>query len=1436
MNTRPLILLAFANDQSNYLHQIGREMENLREQLTPIALDRGFELEPFPYTDSHKLVEYLNDNQQRLVLLHFAGHSNSDILQLDDGELHIRGLAEKLGACPHLQLVVLNGCQNAAQVHALRAAKVPAVIGTNAPIGDQTATEFTQTFYLALAKRGLSVADAFTQAKQDVETSKGQSFRSLDIHTPDTGQVWAWFLDPPQVSWKLLDAADPCNRLPPLTNVKLPTDDNPFRSLRYYRERHAKLFFGRCPELLETINLLDNMSADILLIHSATGIGKTSFLMAGLVPHLKARQQTVEYWRYNELDHKQDIREQIFGSADPTAVSIRLHQPSPEGLPAIWIIDQVEDAFLTAESLDNSSPFPAPLIKLLKTLHAIFNPPAGIKPPHVKVVMALRKEWFAELVGACQKYAVNQINYPLKPLDKSAIIKIVCSLAEAPELQQAYRLRIKPSGIELANQIADDLLIDKQSSIAPTLQIILYRLWEKVKNDDDRVWTKTLYETETHGGLLLDTYVDQQLDEIAKQKSWGVEAKDSGLLLDVLFAHATQQGTTQNLDAADYEKRYSHIPYRRDLLDTLKKHFLLVDTYTNKANAPSTETRLIHDTLAQLIENKYDASMLPGQKARRILNGRKSVWKKEGNGKYVGPALDRYDLQLVEEGQKGTSDWQGDSCETAIIHKSRQHRKNREIRDASAIFVLIATFLAAIVFAILAENRAVTATIYNLLANAQMIVANQNDDNGYADRALLLTLHAAQLDTGQAYTSDIYKTMSQVLHDPETGTLPYSPQAKFHCLIEDELWAFSPDGILQIWDMRTGRQTQKMQPPALKKHFPTACAFDKREKELATFDSKNQTLLFWDHTKYQPYSTLLSVPAVFTENMYFSSPGLFTWDNNDQVVRFWDNEGQPLGKDKHPTLWTGEEASFSPDGKMITINKASGKLRFWDTDYEPLTQKPVESGQTISKIRFTPSGQLVTVDQGKGTLRYWDSNGKLTGEGSFPAGSNDNIAFSPSGAWAMVNYAENTLNFGDRDGRLINPEPIPTGQTHVSFIQFSTSGYLVSKDFNTGTLRFWDSYGRTVGDDPPPAIAPPVDDMALSHRGALLAWNNKKRELYLWDKQDAPSNKQPIFTEQIIDNIVFSRKDSFASVDQENRTLRFWNPEGKPLNKAPIPTGQQISTMKFLDNDLLVTADFNTGAICFWHSPFLTPNCQGQAQTGQHVTAIKVSGKSGNLVTVDQEKGTLRFWKNEGQPLSVMIPTRQFIGDVAFSQTTGELVTVDAQNGSLRFWDNRGNLLNKSPIQTGEINAALIALPDGQIVIWSETKHDFRVWDAKKGLSACIAPYSGHGLTIWDKQVQQFLLTYRLFDKEATLWDTTTFKPIIDRFLLPGRIMAFNENGKLALLSDRNELSIRTFTDFTPEGLRKRACNIANRNLTADEWKKYIGKLLPWQPYQPVCQ
>src|SRR5262245_42549777 len=62
----------------------------------------------------------------------------------------------------------------------------------------------------------------------------------------------------------------------------------PYRGLNFYREEDAKLFHGRGNDVRDCTALLLGFGVKLLLLQGSSGSGKSSFLRAGLIPHLKS--------------------------------------------------------------------------------------------------------------------------------------------------------------------------------------------------------------------------------------------------------------------------------------------------------------------------------------------------------------------------------------------------------------------------------------------------------------------------------------------------------------------------------------------------------------------------------------------------------------------------------------------------------------------------------------------------------------------------------------------------------------------------------------------------------------------------------------------------------------------------------------------------------------------------------------------------------------------------------------------------------------------------------------------------------------------------------------------------------------------------------------------------------------------------------------------
>jgi hypothetical protein len=192
--------------------------------------------------------------------------------------------------------------------------------------------------------------------------------------------------------------------MPEVPPPGLYTDDNPFKFLAYYEEADRDVFGGRDDEVREAVARITCHPTFVL--YGAGGVGKTSFVLAGLFPALRAKGfypvhvRTLQSPRGDlasalaTAPARADDQSSPPAGADNVVVAIdKLEdraddQPSPPagaGLPLVLVFDQFEEFFLRFSADDR-----AELSRELARL-------AGQQESRVRFVFSLREDYLASL-------------------------------------------------------------------------------------------------------------------------------------------------------------------------------------------------------------------------------------------------------------------------------------------------------------------------------------------------------------------------------------------------------------------------------------------------------------------------------------------------------------------------------------------------------------------------------------------------------------------------------------------------------------------------------------------------------------------------------------------------------------------------------------------------------------------------------------------------------------------------------------------------------------------------------------------------------------------------------------------------------------------------------------------------------------------------------
>ena len=195
-----ILLFAFANDRHQPLPTLTEEYLAINQILAPRVLRQHFLAWAISHATLDDVAYYLTLFRDRIKFFQFSGHAGRDFLLLENGHNRTEGIIHLLGQCPHLEVVVLNGCSTRSQVDALHQAGIPLVIATSAPVNDHKATRFSKRLLQAL-ETGQSVETAFELACGEVLAQQSINiYRDLGSlrQGKDEAAVWCMLAHPDQ--------------------------------------------------------------------------------------------------------------------------------------------------------------------------------------------------------------------------------------------------------------------------------------------------------------------------------------------------------------------------------------------------------------------------------------------------------------------------------------------------------------------------------------------------------------------------------------------------------------------------------------------------------------------------------------------------------------------------------------------------------------------------------------------------------------------------------------------------------------------------------------------------------------------------------------------------------------------------------------------------------------------------------------------------------------------------------------------------------------------------------------------------------------------------------------------------------------------------------------------------------------------------------------
>jgi WD40 repeat protein len=216
----------------------------------------------------------------------------------------------------------------------------------------------------------------------------------------------------------------------------------------------------------------------------------------------------------------------------------------------------------------------------------------------------------------------------------------------------------------------------------------------------------------------------------------------------------------------------------------------------------------------------------------------------------------------------------------------------------------------------------------------------------------------------------------------------------------------------------------------------------------------------------------------------------------------------------------------------------------------------------------------------------------------------------------------------------------------------------------------------------------------------------------------------------------------------------------------------------------------------------------------------------GKLLATASRDSTVRLWdvasgKQLGEPLK---GHTDGVTTVDFSPD-GKLLATSSFDTTVRLWDVASGKQRGEPLKdhTGWVTAVAFS-PDGKLLASASSDGRVGLWDVESGKQhgEMLTGHTGKVLDVAFSPDGKLLATASA-DDTVRLWDVASgeqlAEPLTGHRTMNG--VAFSPDGELLASASRDK-TVRLW-DIAQESLIAEACTTANRDLSREEWSRFVG-------------
>ena len=716
----------------------------------------------------------------------------------------------------------------------------------------------------------------------------------------------------------------------------------------------------------------------------------------------------------------------------------------------------------------------------------------------------------------------------------------------------------------------------------------------------------------------------------------------------------------------------------------------------------------------------------------------------------------------------------------------RLHRRAEETAWFAGIFMVVLAIVAA--FGLnTAHQREKIASSRALASQA----AAQEEDGSLA---LLLSLESRRV----ADTVEARRALLTALQNlPHTKTFLWGHTDAVTKAV------FSPDGktILSAgWDDRIiqwNADTYAMvgKPVATPKGL-VSVAFNSDGSQFVT--AVGQSVVIWDTHSRQPVGAPITMNEDFVHVGFSTDQKLVAatteaYGGRPSKVMVWDLASRKL----IGTPLAGAFFAFSPDNALLALGQF-GDVQFYDLQTHHLKKLLTGHEKNISAMAFSKDGTILATGAEDHTVLLWDvKSQKLLGHLPGHAAMVTALLFDPKGSALYSGDTGGTMIRWDLETMKVAATPVKNLRVAISSIFIDSSGHVKALALKKNAV-----VALEVNDDPAPGhrvTAPDVhsSNIAFSPDGKSLASSGEFGQILEWDTASRELHGEPISGhEKQVSSLAYCGDGKTLVSGAMDGTVIFWDTATHQALAGPVKAHHSPVWSVACSPDGKMAASGSDAQLIFWDTAIRKP--LGPPATAQKDRIWTLSfSPDGEFLAAAGNSHNVAIWKagNQTQPERILTPPtsdeQKEVTPVGVSfNPDGTLLAMSAPQKAVAIWNFKSRQLIQ-PVMYGHTQSvtSVAFSRDGKMLASGSEDGDIRLWDV--ATHEMVGTLNGGQSSI-----------------HSVVFSAT--------------------DGVMASVGEEDSI---IFWEASYEAWAARACQIANRNLTATEWATYMGK----QAYRKTC-